>query len=163
MADKDTDNERVEYSISNEQVKGFCANFWIQLYGLFAKRFHQTKRSLGVLFIEIFVPIFLVASGFGFTKVKFEFNSEPRHFEVTDFNGLQRVFYNLDGTDPASNIAPLTVVNNLSNLTTDWSPSPVSIGSSYDEADAAMEIDTALFSGTTSKPLKPYRYGSYYF
>lgn len=34
------ETERLEYSISNEQVQGFFKNFFIQLWALFAKRFH---------------------------------------------------------------------------------------------------------------------------
>lgn len=116
-----------------------------------------------MLFIEIFVPIFLVASGFGFTKVKFNFDSKPRHFEVKDFNGQQRIIYNTDGLDPASSLTTAAVVANLPNATIDWSFTPIAISSSYDSAEAASEIDVAMLAASAKSPAKPYRYGSYYF
>ena len=113
--------------------------------------------------IEIFVPIFLIASGFGFTKVKFDFDSDPRPFIVQDFEGTQRIFYNSDNLIAGSDLTTLQVINNLPNATTDFSPTGIPVVGDPLHTDSLNQVDLAVFSARNTGEEKPHRYGSFYF
>lgn len=157
-----SEQEVNDYSISNEQVKGFFNNFFIQLWALLVKRWHQTRRSIGVLCIEILVPIMLVVAGFAFTLVKFEFDSDPRHFEVQNFKDTQRIFYNSDNLhSSAVGATTKAVIDYLVNQT-EYSPTGIAVTATANTKEAISELDEYIFSQREVSPMKPFRYGSYY-
>jgi hypothetical protein len=118
-----TDVDLDDFTIVKHQARGICRNFFVQLWALIVKRFHQNRRSLGTLFIEIGVPLLMIIAALGLTKIEYNFNSAMREYNIDDFPLKQRILYNTNNLvtsdtttstmignfDSAANYDPLAV------------------------------------------------------
>ena len=148
-----------EYSISKEQVQGGFAIFWLHFIALIIKRYIFSKRNLKGFVTDLFIPSALIIIGFGLATIDFFNSSSQRTLDVSLFPLDQRTLYNVN--TPGGIDAPTDLINGLRNQNM-FNFSTVT-GTYADSSIGLESYDNDIYSVAIADPLKPYRYGNYFF
>ena len=147
------------YSISKEQISGYWSVFFLHFFALLLKKLILSKRNIKGLLVDLLVPILLIIIGVGLSTISFYRNSAQRPLSPTLFPNPQRVMFN---TNPVAGGGSPADIINLINSPESFEFKGIQTQST-DDISTLEVFDTTIFNAGKENPLKPYRFGNYFF
>lgn len=109
---------------------------------------------------ELLIPGLLIVSGFGLSTIDFFVDSPKRTLSPSLFPLNQRVIYNTNGITGDGDAATLI---GMLDPSTSFSATGITSTVGGTDTETMENFDDELYDTAQDDPMKPYRYGSYYF
>jgi hypothetical protein len=154
--------EENDYSIAKEQRTGAINIFFLHFWALFLKRILLSIRNYKLFLVDILIPLVLIVAGFGIAKIKYFKDSDQRILEPSLFPLQQRILYNTNNLDGASDITSASLIGNL-YPTSDFNPTGVAVTAGGTDRETLENFDDDIYNAAQIEPFEPHRYMSYYF